>query len=160
MGHIYPVRSQRPWNYCRRWDLSGHICPSYLCRWDIYVWLICNCKISRYHSYEIKPSKRLKRYNPWVVFIIFLIIFGFESFKFWWLIPYIHIYIRGIFEGGVTPQRGGVISTRSGRKNWGSSTRFRRRRRRKRVFRGAEGAAKNFWALFSKFLGNLLIKMQ
>ena len=25
---------------------------------------------------------------------------------------------------------------------------------------GAEGAAKNFWALFSKFLWNLLIKMQ
>ena len=44
---------------------------------------------------------------------------------------------------GVTPLGGGP-STDRGSKNGDISTRFRRRRRRKRVFCGTEGAAKNF----------------
>ena len=50
---------------------------------------------------------------------------------------------QGYLGGGGGPF-GGVPSTHQGRENWGISTRFRRRRHRKRVFCGAEGAAKNF----------------
>ena len=48
---------------------------------------------------------------------------------------------REIWEG-VTPLGGSIY--RLGVKNGDISTRFRRRRRRKRVIRGGEGAAKNF----------------
>ena len=57
--------------------------------------------------------------------------------------------IHRYFWGEVTPLGGGGPSTDRGSKNGDISTRFRRRRRRE-----------IFLSTFSKFLGNLLIKMQ